>query len=294
MEVLNLQANRAESPSTIKPFSVRREKFTEFHEMANYHYHGCYEIYYSLSGTRNLFYRDQFFRISKGDLVFINRLEPHRKSSTDTPLRERYLLYFNENIMDARHQLLQDPHCPFQQGSPILSLSLHDQQYVEALLDNIYKEYFAERSHHLAFISGLLTELLVTAIRCNEQRINQPKEEKVHIHPKVSKMIQYIQQHFMEPLTLDVLSSQFYISPYYLSRLFKSETGFSFLEYVAFVRMKEAQRLLLETEWNVERICGQVGYGNSAYFYKAFRKASGLSPVQFRKRHRIHNSMIEE
>lgn len=263
------------------------DKISYYHEMPYFHHHNFYEIYYLMSGSKKLYYRDQFFHITKGDLVFINKAEPHRKSSIHPPSRERYLLCFNEDIIHHGQHLLADPHCPFANGSPILSLSLHDQQYVEAILEKMYNEYVGKRSHYLACIGGLLTELLTFAVRNNEQKVQQSADHNQFMHRKIAEMIQFINEHYVEHITLETLSSQFYISPYYLSRLFKSETGFTFIEYLSLVRIKEAQRLLRETEWSVVTIAETVGYGNQAHFYKVFKQFSGLSPVQFRKRSKL-------
>jgi YesN/AraC family two-component response regulator len=106
------------------------------------------------------------------------------------------------------------------------------------------------------------------------------------MHPKVIEVMQYITRHYEERLTLGLLSEKFSTSPYYLSRLFKSMTGLSFVDYIAAVRIMEAQKLLRDTNQKVTRIAEEVGFDNLAHFYKTFKKLSSASPLQYRKMHR--------
>ncbi|MDN5276704.1 MAG: two-component system, response regulator YesN [Clostridiales bacterium] len=74
-----------------------------------------------------------------------------------------------------------------------------------------------------------------------------------------------------------------YISPYYLSHLFKEELNITFLEYLTMVRMEEAKKLLKDTSLSIVAIASQVGYEDASYFSKVFKKYVGISPAQYRK-----------
>jgi len=74
-----------------------------------------------------------------------------------------------------------------------------------------------------------------------------------------------------------------YISPYYLSHLFREELNITFLEYLTMVRMEEAKKLLKDTSLSIVAIASQVGYEDASYFSKVFKKYVGISPAQYRK-----------
>jgi two-component system response regulator YesN len=94
----------------------------------------------------------------------------------------------------------------------------------------------------------------------------------------------YINSHYQESLTLQTIAERFYIHPNYFSKRFKEKCGESFIDYLTSVRMKEATKLLRDTELKVQEIGERVGYEDSAYFGSVFRKAHGETPKQFRER----------
>ncbi|HHY83502.1 MAG TPA: AraC family transcriptional regulator [Clostridiales bacterium] len=95
--------------------------------------------------------------------------------------------------------------------------------------------------------------------------------------------VRYIREHFNENLTLESIAQKIYISPYYLSHLFKEELGITFLEYLTRIRMEEAKRLLKDRSMTILDVSSRVGYDDPGYFSKVFKKNMGLSPNQYRK-----------
>ena len=93
----------------------------------------------------------------------------------------------------------------------------------------------------------------------------------------------YISEHFDETITLDLLADQFYISKYYLSRTFKEITGYGISEYLNIHRIREAKRLLEETDLSVQQIARKLGYESITYFEKVFKTYMTMSPLKYRK-----------
>lgn len=92
---------------------------------------------------------------------------------------------------------------------------------------------------------------------------------------------QYIEEHLAGDLSLDAVSSKVYISPKYLSRLFKEELGVTYTDYVTARRMEHAKALLEKSSMTVEQIAGSVGYGTAAYFIKRFKEMYGCTPGNY-------------
>lgn len=99
----------------------------------------------------------------------------------------------------------------------------------------------------------------------------------------VGESLNYIHQNFHLNLSLENVAQQVYISPYYLSHLFKEELGITFVEYLTKVRIEEAKKLLKTTSLSIVAIASEVGYEDASYFSKVFKKNMGISPNQFRK-----------
>lgn len=100
----------------------------------------------------------------------------------------------------------------------------------------------------------------------------------------------YIQEHYAEDISLNVLSSVFYIHPIYLSRLFKEKTGENFIDYLTEIRVNKSKELLKDINLKIYDISQLVGYGSSRYFSKLFKNNTGITPKEYRDR--IHDTDI--
>lgn len=100
---------------------------------------------------------------------------------------------------------------------------------------------------------------------------------------EIQKAASYIYHHFREPLTLELVAERVHMSPAYFSRRFKKLTGFGYKEYLNYVRLKEASRMLLETELSVADIAQLCGFSDGNYFGDLFKKEKGISPREYRK-----------
>jgi len=94
---------------------------------------------------------------------------------------------------------------------------------------------------------------------------------------------QYIAEHFREDIDRNDVASVIYITPNYLSKKFRDETGMNLREYINHLRIEEAKRLLISTNMTISEISSEIGYDNSSYFSTVFRKICGVSPVQWRE-----------
>jgi two-component system, response regulator YesN len=113
----------------------------------------------------------------------------------------------------------------------------------------------------------------------------QQMNDKENIRHKqaVDYMIQYINEHYSENITLNELSEQVYISRNYLSQIFKKTTGLSFNHYVNKVRMEKAKFLILEGRFLIYEIAEKVGFKNTPYFSSLFKKYTGVNPTDLLK-----------
>lgn len=93
---------------------------------------------------------------------------------------------------------------------------------------------------------------------------------------------EYIRAHFAQDLSLDSVSRQVNVSPYYFSKLFKEETGQTFVEYLTNIRMEKAKTLLSTTDKSMKEICTSVGYADPNYFSRSFKKNTGETPTEYR------------
>ena len=100
----------------------------------------------------------------------------------------------------------------------------------------------------------------------------------------VEQAIEYFKQHYHEEVSIEQLAQRLYISPAYLSRLFKRKLNSSPSQCLIEIRIKEAKRLLIQTTLCVQDIAGAVGISDSKYFSRLFKKVEGITPVEYRRK----------
>lgn len=102
----------------------------------------------------------------------------------------------------------------------------------------------------------------------------------------VEKVCAYLAENYQQKFSLGEVAAQFYLSPYYLSRLFRRVTGQSIVDYVNGCRIEAAQRLLENTELSISAVAEQTGFSTAAHFRRVFHDLMGVGPLQYRKSHR--------
>ena len=103
---------------------------------------------------------------------------------------------------------------------------------------------------------------------------------------KIQMAIGYIQEHFAENLTVNVLAEHYAMSPNYFSSMFKKEMSRSAVNYITELRINQARELLCHSELSVVDISKKVGYEDSQYFFRVFKKYLGMTPLQYREESR--------
>ena len=93
----------------------------------------------------------------------------------------------------------------------------------------------------------------------------------------------YLQEHLAEEVSLGVLAEEFHLNPQYISQLFKSEIGVNFLSYLTNIRMERAKKLLVSTDLPIAEVAEKSSYADYRVFAKAFKKAEGATPSQYRR-----------
>lgn len=244
--------------------------------MAMEHNHPGYELYYLISGERDYFIRDRMYRVEQGSFVFIEHGELHRTMDTGVPDHERVVINFAGTLMEE---------FPIAGRNGVIRLPPQEHWKGEALVRELIEEGKGDAPGRDLMMEMLLKRLLLLLFRSQAER-GADMSSQSPVHRMMSEVASYISKHYHEPLLLRDVAGQFFVSPYYLSRKFKQCTGFGFAEYIQLVRIREAQRLLKETNLNMTDIAEQIGIGQTASFHKLFKKLTGCSPLQYRKRSR--------
>lgn len=109
------------------------------------------------------------------------------------------------------------------------------------------------------------------------------KERKAKVNNFVEKGVNFINDSYFNDISLEMVSEEIGISPYYFSRLFKQELNINFIDYLTEVRIKHALKFLKERDYSIKEISEKVGYFNPTYFCKVFKKYTGKTIGEFKE-----------
>lgn len=110
-----------------------------------------------------------------------------------------------------------------------------------------------------------------------------PGEEGTNRTDRIKPVLEYIETHYSQGLTLDNLAAVAEMNPKYFCRVFRSLTHHSPMDYLNFYRIEQATHFLDSTDLSVTEVGNRCGFWESSYFTKVFRKYKGTTPVQYRK-----------
>jgi AraC-like DNA-binding protein len=268
-----------------KGFFVEHIKRTGSYNMKDKHYHPQYEIYYLLSGDRNYFIHDRVYNIQKGDLILINSNELHKSVGGFLSYHERLLIEFDISFFDGFLVNYNEMHLlnAFKTNNNILRLDMGEKKEFEHCFFKLIQESKENSIENNSVLKVYFLELLIMInkfhAKANPIEFDHPSE----LHKKISEIISYINLNYMHDIGLDTVAREFFLSTAHLSRAFKKITGFSFIEYLNNLRVKEAQKLLLETKLSISEISTKVGYQSSTHFGRMFKAITGNSPREYKK-----------
>ncbi|MBA4493316.1 helix-turn-helix domain-containing protein [Paenactinomyces guangxiensis] len=194
-----------------------------------------------------------------------------KNSDTVVPTVSRWMTFLHEKsfppetVKDWVLKLLLD-----------LKLKLQSLQYFRSTytVDILHKEILEIDS--LTELTDWLISYFQSGISVAEKILGQSKREEV------LDACKYISLHLDRKISLEEVAGHLYLNPSYFSRLFKKETGETFIEYVTRMKMNRAKELLDQTSYSVGKICEMLGYDNQSYFIKMFKSHTGLTPVEYR------------
>lgn len=226
-----------------------------------------------LDGAGKLEYNGREYKLEEGSMVFINCHRPYSHTTDpDNLWTLRWVHFYGPGLSS-----IYDKYCE-RGGRPVFTPD--DTAPFTSTLDSLYT---------LASGSDYIRDM-----RINEE-LNKlctllmgeswhPEDKKAALkRQSVSEVKEYLDQHYVDRIVLDELSSAFFIDKYYLSKTFKNQFGLSITTYLQNIRITKAKQLLRFSAKTVEEIGYEVGLGNPAYFSRVFKNVEGVSPQKYRE-----------
>ncbi len=265
-------------------FNVEYRKYTNKDSMIETHYHPHYEVYYQLSGDRYYFIKDRTYHIKEGTLVWLNSGDIHKTFSANQSVGERILINFKKSFLSGISDLqIERLLRTFEEDRCVLELTSAQKREVEQLLEKMMIENKREKD---TFYNQLLLSELLSLQQRYIDEVSKEEITPISTSPKyerVAEVAKYLNENYSKKITLEEVAKAFYISPYYLSRTFKEGTGFNLINYLNYIRIKNAKVLLDTTRMTVIEISHEVGFESTTHFDRVFKDLEGMTPLKYRK-----------
>ncbi len=241
------------------------------------HAHEMYEIFYFVSGRASYIVEGNEYRLESGSLMVMRPGEAHRSKIQEGYPYERMALHFSGELLR-----LIDPDSLFQRPFVERPLGIGNlfprsrirSSFVCECLKNI-ECAGSEPERRLALLANLFP-ILAEIYRAFSLNGVQAEPETAD---RMQEVIAYINEHLTEALSLDLLSSRFYLSKPQLGRRFKQATGSSVWDYIVIKRLMRARRMIQNGE-KAMQAAQQCGFQDYSAFYRAYRSRYACSPKE--------------
>lgn len=260
-----------------------------FSEATPSHIHEAVEIIYVTAGNHDFYVNQQHFLVKQGDLMLFRSNTIHRIVSRETDWNRYYVLMIKPSVLyelaskdrAAEYLLrlvLEGGKCHWTKSE------LENSPIREAFEKQITLFNSSDPCRDLSLKIGSF-QIVLEILR----DIFQNEEDSEELHgsgentARIYKTISYINHHYGEDIDAQKCCTALNISYSYFSRSFKAITGRSFKEYVNFVRVNQAERMLLSTSKSIMDVAFDCGFNNVSYFIKVFKQLKGSTPLSYRK-----------
>ena len=239
------------------------------------HTHNCSELFYVIEGNGQFLIENKTYPVSGNDLVIINPNVLHTELSLNaSPLR--YIVLGVEGLE------LKDNSSEYENSNfRIINLN-NIKDNILLYLQNMLHEMEAQSPGHEIICQDLMEILIVLLGRqTNFSTTFTPVNKKTSRLCGSTK--RYIDNHYKETITLEVLAEQNHVSKYYLVHAFTQEFGISPINYLISRRIREAEHLLANTDLSLSTISSTAGFSSASYFAQIFKRQKGVTPREYRK-----------
>ena len=245
-------------------------------------FHRYHEIYYIAEGKCSVFIGQRTYRLQTGDFALIPAGTLHKTDFTSHGQNTKYVISFSVNTAKQIDTFLEAEITGAGIRAGKIKAPVQRQEAILLLVNRMLYEFENQPPLGKSLCLTFLAELLISLqrYRAGEEE-NDGNEDPAH--GRMREVASYLCEHAREQITLPEVAAHFAVSPSYLSRIFHQETGFGVREYLVHYRIRQACDLLLNSDLSVTQIADQCGFSDSNYFGDAFKKATGLSPRDYRK-----------
>lgn len=248
------------------------------------HWHSSIEVIMPVENYYDVILDNKRYRVNPGEIFFIPPRALHELDAP--PSGVRFIFLFNIHVLAQLkgfagiQTLLSQPMHITKDTHPLV----YNEVY-QSLLD-MCKEYISGNPYSELSIFSLLIRTLISLYENHIQTTDLFQNVNVNKHQeyvaKFGNLLEYIDTHYTEDLTLEDMADIIGFSKYHFSRLFKQYTNFTFCDYLKHRRIQAAEILLEQPEYSITEVALQAGFPSISTFNRIFKEYKNCTPTEFR------------
>lgn len=267
--------------TSFKMFHLKDTARKEF----SYHYHDFHKILILLSGDVTYCIEGRTYDLRPNDIVLVNAGEVHKPVIHSDAPYERIIIYVSPDFLDEYREEDNDLTLCLRQALAEQSHVLRLQSSISGRLGATIREldcslqdedYANELYHRILFLEFMI-QLNRAALHNHVEYIGDSAS-----NDKILSILSYVNEHLTEDISIDELSSRFFLSRYYLMHTFKEQTGYTIGNYISTKRLFLARELIADGT-PITDVCYACGFHNYSTFLRAYKKSFGESPRDCRQ-----------
>ena len=245
-----------------------------------YHYHDFDKITIFIKGHVTYTIEGKSYELSPYDIVLVRHNDIHRLVVDNSQIYERIIVYISPNFMNAYKTDSYDLSYCFQKAeeehSNVLRIPSLKNSSLFQSITRLEKSFSDDGYASDLYRQVLFLEFMIH-LNCAARKNRLEFIDTDNCNTKILDILQYINENLNHDLNIDILSDHFYISKYYMMRLFKQETGYTLGHYISQKRLLLAKELIL-TGVSGTQACFDCGFKDYSTFSRAYKKFFHESP----------------
>lgn len=242
------------------------------------HWHNSIEILLVLSGTVQIVVAGNVYSLHEDDMILINSNEPHELRAENSILAaiQIKLSLFDDKVVHSSNLFFDCNSLTQPNDKGILRVKHLIAQFVKNYASNDAGRLLRAKSLSYALLSELITYFKV-------ERTEAEQSQTRYHYERITRIVDYINEHYSENITLQTLSDHEHLSIPYLSKFFVRMMGVNFTAYLNQLRLTHAVNDLVFTSQTIETVAERNGFSNTHAFVQLFKKKYGMLPSLYRR-----------
>lgn len=263
-------------------FHLKDKKSMEF----EFHYHDFNKIIIFISGAVTYLIEGKSYKLKPWDLLFVNGNDVHRPIISPDEPYERIVIWVNQRFLEMHNNNDSNLLTCFELSSKHkINLLRLNPDSIKSIKHTLYILEDSVNSKEFGcdiLKNSLFLQLMVYLNRLYLGTDIDKHERDIRYDERIVSILDYINENLSEDLSIENISTKFYMNKYYLMHKFKDQTGYTIHSYIQQKRLILATSLIKKGK-QITEVCIECGFGDYSSFVRAFKKTFDLSPKNYYK-----------